>query len=174
MKSLLLLPILFLALETNATASSADEVACETQKIQLHTDLSRGHAFEVEKILKDVLINAYQDLKIPITEGQIEVAAPIFTFSAGQNGEEELLTELNATVHAGNDSITAHATSLVIFTRYADRFDDADKLGRVTTTRLVCSAETYSFDVEVYNSATKILLDAVSYRQGLEYSVELP
>lgn len=174
MKSLLLIPTLFLALETNAMPSPLDEAACEAQKVQLHTDLARGHAAEMEKILKDVLINAYQSFNISITEGQIEVAVPNFIFSSGIDGEEELLTELKAKVHAGNDSIEAHATSIAIFTRHAERFEDADKLGRVISTRLVCSAEAYSYDIEVYNSATKILIEAIPAANGLSSFVELP
>ena len=173
MKLLILLPALLLSLQASAD-QAADKVACEAQKATLEGQLSAEHSAEVIAEFKKILIAAYNKLDITITEAHINVEAPVFTFHEERSGFEQLSTEVIAKVDAGSDSITARAYSYIHYRRDFERIDKTDELGRNLGTKLYCVLNTFSFDVEVTNAATKSTIEYSDLITIDNFSVELP
>ena len=171
MKYAILAATLFFSLNSSAT-SPADETTCEDNKSFLYNQVEAAHAKAVTQALKDGLIKIYGELSITITEAQIDVDRPVSHFSGPPM--EQLTTEVTARVNAGADSITARASSFVDFSRFANRVDTANKLGRVTTSKLYCALETSVFDVAVTNDSTKILIQQSDYLDIGIFELEFP
>ena len=177
MKNSMLLVGLFLFLDqaSAATDATADAAACNMQRPQMQAQVADAQVHEMVTAVKSVLIEAYNELGIQITEDKITFLSPTTTVAARTDGMdgEEMTTVVLANVSAGNDSIQAKGVSIMPLDHLIDRQSTVDKIGRVTDTKLICSVSAGYFETEISNAQGGYIGNHADAKDFV-FSVELP
>lgn len=177
MKSSILFTFAFLFLgQAHATTDGvSDEATCAANRDHMQAQVANSQVLEMMVAMKSILIEAYGDMGIQITEDKITFLSPTTSVAAREDGMDgdEMTTVMLANVSAGNDSIQAKGVSIMPLDRVTDRQSTMDKIGRVTETKLVCTVTGLYLETEVSNFRGGPI-GSHSDAKDLIFSVELP
>lgn len=175
-KFLVMGSLVLFSMQSFAGDKAMDEAACAKQKVNLESQASHDNTKIMTQAILKLLIEAYKGINVTITEAQIQLKMPthVFKDDPSTEGYGELTTEIPVSVSAGKDSIEVKAISVVTYVRGADRENKANKIGRVTGTKLICSLSSTYAGTEVINVASGLVIGTDNQMINFDHSVELP
>lgn len=154
--------------------AASDEAVCALNSKHMEMQVANAQVIEMVTAIKSVLIDAYKEMNIDITEKQITFLSPNTTIKQREDMDGfEMTTEMLANVSAGQDSIQALGRSTINLERVTDRQSTLDKIGRVVETKLICSVTANYYETEVSN-ANGGYIGAYNDAKDFDFSVELP
>ncbi len=173
--TLFLFTFLFFSQSHALPDAATDEATCKAHHGHLQAEIANAQVLEMITAMKSVLMDAYAEMKIEITEDKITFFSPTTSVTPRQDGEEgdEMVTMLVANVNAGKDSIQAMGTSSMYIDRTTERTSTVDKIGRVTATKLVCAVTASYYETAVRNTSGGEI-GGYSDSKDLAASLELP
>lgn len=180
MKTKFLLLVLVLSF-TSLTAGAndlEDQEACATNQKHMITQLEDAHVKQMVTDITEVLINAYHQIGLTITEDKIRFYVPQSKIEETNQTSQVpssfvITTTIEADVDAGEDSIRARGTSTIDVNKSVERQSTVDKIGRIKSTKLFCSLSASYYETAVRN-VNGGEIDNSYNSQTFEVTLELP
>lgn len=171
-----ILSLVFIGCTVQASAQTADEIACLQKKPELQNQITVLHVDGVKQEMTSMLMQAYRRFGAPITADKIIFSAPQISFveDPSLKGPDTLSTSIIAKVDAGPNAIMAQGTSSFKMAFGVDRENQADELGRITGTKLNCALVGEYYSVQLINVTTKQVIELNEDIGVLEVNAELP